>query len=171
MSFICIWYVADVSHAPRVLCSAIWANCSGYFFLHMDFCCFGFHIWTCFAQVWVNLLYLCKHIGSPVVSLMEGEVTREFSIWNSLWILLTALIWGCTNPFLRAGAKGIDVVEKDDRERSSRTYSLFGTLKKAFAEVKWCLMNWRLTLPFAVNQSGSILFYYRSVYIVYFWSF
>ena len=108
----------------------------------------------------------------------------DISVWNCLWILLTALIWGGTNPLLRQGAKGIDVIgekeesdgikmsDKSDNSSASdrmaegdavQTFSVVKSVKTAFREIKWCLMNWKLTLPFAVNQSGSVLFYYRSV--------
>ena len=89
---------------------------------------------------------------------------EEILIVNCLWILVTALVWGITNPFLRKGAKGIDTVGERDRYETDggdeEKKSPLKVFKTAFKEAKWCLLNWKLTLPFAVNQSGSVLFYY-----------
>lgn len=64
------------------------------------------------------------------------------------------LLWGITNPFLEQGAKGItnnNTINEDN--------------KRCFA-VRWFLFFWRLIwnckfmIPFALNQFGSLLFYY-----------
>ena len=99
---------------------------------------------------------------------------EEILIINCLWILVTALVWGITNPFLRKGAKGIDVVGESDSKVNDggdeEKKSLLKVFKTAFKEAKWCLLNWKLTLPFAVNQSGSVLFYYWLVALLFFYS-
>jgi len=77
------------------------------------------------------------------------------TLWNTIWILLTAIVWGCTNPFIRKGAHGIDKVSNQDTDFSLRTKFI-----KTLSEIQWCLVNWRLTVPLLINQSGSILFYY-----------
>lgn len=93
---------------------------------------------------------------------------ENFQLWSCAWILLTAFIWGCTNPFLRKGAQGIENVGKksEDCDNQSRVSSKepIDTVKRKLndisAELEWCLCNWRLTVPFLVNQSGSVLFFY-----------
>lgn len=87
-------------------------------------------------------------------------------LYTCLWVLLTALIWGCTNPFVKKGAKGIEQVENSGATKTSysvgegRISRLKKALNRVAAEAKWCLFNWKLTVPFAVNQSGSLLFFY-----------
>ncbi len=65
------------------------------------------------------------------------------------------LLWGITNPFLEQGAKGVsggDEAESADKRRCFL--------------VRWALFFWRLFVnckffvPFALNQIGSLLFYY-----------
>ena len=62
---------------------------------------------------------------------MTKEVQQFFSF------LLVGALWGCTNPFLRSGSKGIL------KENNSKT-----------------LLNCRFVIPFALNQSGSLVYYY-----------
>ena len=55
--------------------------------------------------------------------------------------------WGCTNPFLKQGSKGVDRV---------KATSALGQLG---AELWFLFSNWRYTLPFAINQCGSLMYY------------
>ena len=68
------------------------------------------------------------------------------------WVLLlfTALLWGGTNPFLKRGVEGLSSVDK----KFSSSF-----LQMAY-ELFWLLTRWRYTLPFAINQLGSVLFFY-----------
>ena len=62
------------------------------------------------------------------------------------WALLgTALVWGATNPFISRGARGI--------EGASRAGGLAGSLR-------FLATSWAYLLPLALNQGGSVLFYY-----------
>ena len=91
----------------------------------------------------------------------------DVSVHTYWWIILTAFIWGGTNPFLRKGALGIETVEVDtDDSGEERELSVKRWLKKVLAEVRWCLLNWKLTLPFTINQSGSVLFFYWLVSVI-----
>ncbi|XP_037297603.1 transmembrane protein 234 homolog [Manduca sexta] len=61
-------------------------------------------------------------------------------------LLLTGVFWGCTNPFIRQGTKGL----RDVRAKSR--------LGQAWAEVSFLLGNWRYVLPWLINQAGSLVY-------------
>ncbi|CAN9502059.1 unnamed protein product [Ophioblennius macclurei] len=63
-------------------------------------------------------------------------------------LLLVSLLWGCTNPFLRAGSEGLECVREPNR------------VAQLLAEVKFLLLNIQYMVPFLLNQSGSLVFYY-----------
>ena len=65
------------------------------------------------------------------------------------------LLWGITNPFLEQGAKEISNQDNTQEENKRRCFL-----------VRWMLFFWKLFIncrffvPFALNQAGSLLFYY-----------
>ncbi|KAL4717650.1 hypothetical protein ACJJTC_000799 [Scirpophaga incertulas] len=61
-------------------------------------------------------------------------------------LVLTGALWGCTNPFIRQGTKGLCKVKSDTR---------FG---QAWAEIFFLLGNWKYVLPWLVNQMGSLAY-------------
>lgn len=61
-----------------------------------------------------------------------------------LGCVVVSAIWGCTNPFLRMGFA------------SSTTPPQFSGLLGRVESVVRVLLNWRFSLPFIVNQLGSI---------------
>ena len=61
-------------------------------------------------------------------------------------LLLTGVFWGCTNPFIRQGTKGL----RDVRARS--------WLGQAWAEVVFLLGNWKYVVPWLINQTGSLVY-------------
>ena len=61
--------------------------------------------------------------------------------------LLVGALWGCTNPFLRSGSK--DLVEGGEADGRSWFRRTLATL-----------LNFRFIIPFALNQSGSMVYYY-----------
>ncbi|XP_047520107.1 transmembrane protein 234 homolog [Pieris napi] len=66
---------------------------------------------------------------------------------NGLGLLfLTGVLWGCTNPFIRQGTKGL---------RSVQAKSKVGQL---YAEVVFLLSNWKYVLPWLINQAGSLVY-------------
>ncbi|XP_040192983.1 transmembrane protein 234 isoform X2 [Rana temporaria] len=62
-------------------------------------------------------------------------------------LLLVALLWGVTNPFLRKGAEGVERVREDR------------TVWRLLCEAKFLISNYRYIIPFLLNQSGSVFFY------------
>ncbi|CAH0718011.1 unnamed protein product, partial [Brenthis ino] len=61
-------------------------------------------------------------------------------------LLLTGLLWGCTNPFIRQGTRGLCKVRAD---------SILGL---AYAETMFLLGNWKYMVPWLINQSGSLVY-------------
>ncbi|XP_072156424.1 transmembrane protein 234 homolog isoform X2 [Bemisia tabaci] len=67
-------------------------------------------------------------------------------------LILVGSIWGVTNPLIKIGSKGLDRVSK----KSSRRTWILNTL----LEFKFLLLNWKYMLPFLINQTGSVLYYF-----------
>lgn len=61
-------------------------------------------------------------------------------------LILTGMLWGCTNPFIRQGTKGL-------RDVTATT-----VLGQAWAEISFLLGNWKYVLPWLVNQAGSLVY-------------
>ncbi|KAM9571796.1 transmembrane protein 234 isoform 5-T5 [Salvelinus alpinus] len=61
------------------------------------------------------------------------------SVVEVLCLLLVAVLWGCTNPFLKRGTEGIEHVKKDNK------------FLQFLAEY---------LIPFLLNQSGSLVYYF-----------
>ncbi|CAH2057463.1 unnamed protein product, partial [Iphiclides podalirius] len=61
-------------------------------------------------------------------------------------LVLTGMLWGCSNPFIRRGTKGLRAVKAN------------GILAQAYAEIIFLLGNWRYVVPFVVNQCGSLAY-------------
>lgn len=62
-------------------------------------------------------------------------------------LVVVSLVWGCTNPFVRAGVERVKYPPSTGRWLFDAPRALAAT----FAD-------WRFTLPFAVNQCGSVLY-------------
>ncbi|XP_027557200.1 transmembrane protein 234 [Neopelma chrysocephalum] len=62
-------------------------------------------------------------------------------------LVLVAVLWGGSSPFLRAGAAGME----DVRGR--------GRLGQLLAEIRFLGLNYKYMVPFLLNQGGSLLFY------------
>ncbi|XP_018422065.1 PREDICTED: transmembrane protein 234 [Nanorana parkeri] len=62
-------------------------------------------------------------------------------------LLLVALLWGVTNPFLRKGAEGVERVKEESK------------VWRLLCEAKFLISNYRYIIPFLLNQSGSVFFY------------
>ncbi|XP_054909407.1 transmembrane protein 234 [Poeciliopsis prolifica] len=65
-----------------------------------------------------------------------------------LSLLLVSLLWGCTNPFLKKASEGIENVTE-----TNRVFQLL-------AEIKFLLLNIKYLVPFLINQSGSLVYFY-----------
>ena len=66
---------------------------------------------------------------------------------KAVWFFVVALIWGCTNPLLKRGSVGIETIDNSSK------------LQKALLQIKWLILNPSFTIPFLMNQSGSVLYY------------
>ncbi|CAN0196183.1 unnamed protein product [Lampetra fluviatilis] len=75
-------------------------------------------------------------------------ITSTLLATGVLWLTAVALLWGGTNPLLKRGAKGVETV----RGR--------GRLRQLFAELCFLVSNPRYMVPFVLNQSGSLLYYF-----------
>jgi len=65
-----------------------------------------------------------------------------------VWCIAVALIWGITNPFIKKGTEGVEKVQAP------------GFIQRITKEVLFFICNWKYTLPWILNQSGSILYYW-----------
>ncbi|MED6255475.1 hypothetical protein ILYODFUR_019075 [Ilyodon furcidens] len=65
-----------------------------------------------------------------------------------LSLVLVSLLWGCTNPFLKKGSEGIENVTESNR------------VSQLLAEIKFLLLNMKYLVPFLLNQSGSLVYFY-----------
>ncbi|KAI8433050.1 hypothetical protein MSG28_013910 [Choristoneura fumiferana] len=61
-------------------------------------------------------------------------------------LVVAGLLWGCSNPFVRRGARGLRAVRAASRLRQAR------------AELTFLLANWRYVVPWVVNQLGSLAY-------------
>uniref|UniRef100_A0A4W6F060 Transmembrane protein 234 n=1 Tax=Lates calcarifer TaxID=8187 RepID=A0A4W6F060_LATCA len=70
------------------------------------------------------------------------------AIVELLSLLLVSVLWGCTNPLLKRGTEGIEEVSETSR------------VSQLLAEVKFLFSNIKYLVPFLLNQSGSVVYYY-----------
>ncbi|XP_069613126.1 transmembrane protein 234 isoform X2 [Ranitomeya imitator] len=66
---------------------------------------------------------------------------------EALSLLVVSILWGATNPFLRRGAQGVELVKVE------------GRVRRLLYEATFLLSNYRYVVPFLLNQSGSLVFY------------
>lgn len=65
-----------------------------------------------------------------------------------VWLLLPSLIWGITNPLLKKGGLGIEDIKGKNN------------IHQLLMKIKFIVVQWRCFLPFAINQLGSICYFY-----------
>ncbi|XP_029901139.1 transmembrane protein 234 [Myripristis murdjan] len=70
------------------------------------------------------------------------------SVVEVLCLLLVSVLWGCTNPFLKRGTEGIENVTSTNK------------VLQLLAEAKFLFLNFKYLVPFLLNQSGSLVYYY-----------
>ena len=63
-------------------------------------------------------------------------------------LLFVALLWGVTNPLMKAGSRGV--------ENAKRGSQYWGWI----AELFFLARQWRYVASFLLNQAGSVLFYW-----------
>ena len=84
------------------------------------------------------------------------ELSSAF-LQQCLSFLLVGALWGCTNPFLREGSKDAVSTKKKGNQASSRCFQL---LPSFLQELFLTFTNLKFIIPFALNQSGSMVYYY-----------
>ncbi|XP_044853906.1 transmembrane protein 234 isoform X3 [Mauremys mutica] len=62
-------------------------------------------------------------------------------------LVLVAILWGGTNPFLKTGTEGLEKVKQRNR------------VLQLLAEMKFLCLNYKYMVPFLFNQCGSIIYY------------
>ncbi|XP_049676202.1 transmembrane protein 234 isoform X1 [Accipiter gentilis] len=89
----------------------------------------------------------------PIASGSEGardgnSVTVAMApVGEAAALVLVAVLWGSTGPFLRTGAAGLEEVRRQ------------GRLQQLLAEIRFLGLNYKYMVPFLLNQGGSLLFY------------
>ncbi|XP_065712989.1 transmembrane protein 234 isoform X1 [Patagioenas fasciata] len=76
-----------------------------------------------------------------------GERGLENGGGEAAALVLVAVLWGSTGPFLRTGAAGLEGVRRQ------------GRLRQLLAEIRFLGLNYKYVVPFLLNQGGSLLFY------------
>ncbi|XP_058116216.1 transmembrane protein 234 homolog [Anopheles ziemanni] len=67
-------------------------------------------------------------------------------IYSVLSILLVALMWGATNPFIKRGSVGYNELKANSR------------LGQIWLEIKFLISRWQYVLPLILNQLGSVVY-------------
>ncbi|KAJ8287416.1 hypothetical protein COCON_G00000750 [Conger conger] len=70
------------------------------------------------------------------------------SFTEILCLTLVAVLWGGTNPFLKKGTEGIEEVKKTN------------VVLQFLGELKFLFLNMKYLVPFVLNQSGSVVYYF-----------
>ncbi|KAI9205787.1 uncharacterized protein BJ171DRAFT_52128 [Polychytrium aggregatum] len=71
---------------------------------------------------------------------------------NVVGLLLVAVCWGGTNPFIKLGSQGLDDVTKK--------YQGHPWWRRQWEEIRFLWTNWKYVVPLAINLSGSMVYYY-----------
>uniref|UniRef100_A0AAG5DMG7 EamA domain-containing protein n=1 Tax=Anopheles atroparvus TaxID=41427 RepID=A0AAG5DMG7_ANOAO len=66
--------------------------------------------------------------------------------YSMLSILLVAIMWGATNPFIKRGSVGYNELKANSR---------FGQI---WLEIKFLISRWQYVLPLVLNQLGSVVY-------------
>ncbi|XP_043261987.1 transmembrane protein 234 homolog isoform X2 [Colletes gigas] len=69
------------------------------------------------------------------------------SVDSVTYLVIVAILWGITNPFIKKGAQGLENVKSSSR---------FGQF---FKELAFLLTTLKYLVPFIINQSGSVLYF------------
>ena len=85
---------------------------------------------------------------------------------STLWIVLTAFLWGATDPLLKlfgkSSAKSASVREKAAQNAPTRMRD--GFVSETWRELGALLANWKFVLAFLANQLGSVTFVFALVH-------
>jgi hypothetical protein len=75
---------------------------------------------------------------------------------DMLGMVVVGMLWGCTNVALRTGATHAATKSASHGSHNKN----HGRVRQAMHDLVGTLLDWRFTLPFALNQSGSLVYYY-----------
>lgn len=70
------------------------------------------------------------------------------SLSEIISMVIVAMFWGITNPLLRLGSKGVEKVSSEQ------------CMMKIVHECIFLARNWKYTIPFLINQSVSVLYFW-----------
>lgn len=78
---------------------------------------------------------------------------------STSWIVLTAFLWGATDPLLKlfGKASGERTAEQAEREKPAQ-FQRSGFLRETWRELSALLANWKFVLALLANQAGSVTF-------------
>ncbi|XP_063168265.1 transmembrane protein 234 [Candoia aspera] len=62
-------------------------------------------------------------------------------------LILVAILWGATNPYLKRGTEGLEQVKRESKPQ------------QMLAEIKFLCLNYKYMVPFVLNQCGSFIYY------------
>lgn len=71
----------------------------------------------------------------------------NLTVWDVIYIIVVSTLWGGTNPFIRQASKCL----KDVKQQSSG-------FNNFITEIVHVFKNWKYSLPFLLNQSGSVFY-------------
>lgn len=77
-----------------------------------------------------------------------SEEPLESLLRHVLSFIAVAVVWGGTNPLLKRGSAGMEKIKCSNR------------LLQVIMELKYLALKWTYVVPFLINQSGSILYYF-----------
>ncbi|GLH01878.1 Transmembrane protein 234 homolog [Gryllus bimaculatus] len=63
-------------------------------------------------------------------------------------MVLVSFLWGATNPLIKKGSSGVNKIKCDN------------CILQFLSEIHFLARNWRYVLPFILNQSGSVVYYF-----------
>ncbi|XP_043483773.1 transmembrane protein 234 homolog [Leptopilina heterotoma] len=70
------------------------------------------------------------------------------SFESIMLLVVVALFWGTTNPFMKKGAVGIERIKASSR------------FKQLLQETLFLFTNFKYLAPFVINQIGSVVYYF-----------
>jgi Putative transmembrane family 234 len=95
--------------------------------------------------------------GPWVVDQLKRVLTAMISGREIASLVLVGAFWGCTNPLLRRGS--IDVASCESESGGSSATKKTSASRSTFSSLRR-FRNVKVWLPYALNQLGSVLFYF-----------
>ncbi|KAI8900344.1 transmembrane protein 234-like protein [Globomyces pollinis-pini] len=71
---------------------------------------------------------------------------------HTIGFIAVSLCWGFTNPFIKRGTIGLDIVTSNHQDRHPIIQTAY--------QIKYLATRWQYVLPLALNLSGSTVYYY-----------